>query len=103
MDKKLAHSKAFQKRHPDKVSAYVMRRYAAKKHATPSWANATYIMDMYLIARICTEATGVKYQVDHIVPLRSKKVCGLHVEHNLQVITGADNHAKNNLLWSDMP
>jgi 5-methylcytosine-specific restriction endonuclease McrA len=45
----------------------------------------------------------VKHEVDHIVPLKSPLVCGLHVEHNLQVIPATQNRRKHNRVWPDMP
>ena len=41
--------------------------------------------------------------VDHIVPLQSALVCGLHCEANLEIIPGAANEAKKNYWWPDMP
>jgi len=78
------------------------RRYATKLNATPSWANPVYMKDMYTIAKIVSEATGIKHHVDHIVPLKSRSVCGLHVEHNLQVIPASQNCRKQNSNWPDM-
>lgn len=69
----------------------------------PAWANRALITDIYELARIYTEALGRPFHVDHTVPLRSKLVCGLHTEANLQILPGAENIAKGNRRWPDMP
>lgn len=48
-------------------------------------------------------ATNLDWQVDHIVPLQSELVSGLHNEFNLQVITRVANRIKSNKFWPDMP
>ena len=50
-----------------------------------------------------TKAIGFQWHVDHIVPLQSPIVCGLHTIENLQVIPGALNLAKGNRMWPQMP
>ena len=45
-----------------------------------------------------SKRTGVPHQVDHIYPLISKQVCGLHVPWNLRVITAEENRRKHNAL-----
>lgn len=87
----------------EKINALSAKRRATKMAAIPSWANLFFIEEIYDIAQRRTKATGIEWHVDHIVPLQSKKVCGLHVEHNLQVIPGADNQSKGNRHWPDMP
>jgi hypothetical protein len=36
-------------------------------------------------------------------PLNHPLVCGLHCEHNLQLLTREANAAKRNRWWPDMP
>lgn len=72
------------------------RRRAAILNATPSWADHDKIREFYALASKLTEQTGVKHEVDHIIPLQSKKVCGLHCAKNLQVITKEENVRKRN-------
>lgn len=85
------------------VLAHNAKRRATLIGRTPSWANAFFISEIYDLAKKRDAVTGVKWHVDHIVPLVSKLVCGLHVEHNLQVIPAEENLSKHNRFWPDMP
>ena len=69
--------------------AYVRMRQANKIKATPKWANLEKIKEIYLN---CPSG----YHVDHIVPLKNKNVCGLHVENNLEIVTAEYNLKKSN-------
>jgi hypothetical protein len=75
------------------------RRYASKKNGTPLWLTTedrARIVAVYedAVARSATE--GTKYHVDHIIPLRGRAVCGLHVPWNLQVLPARENMRKRN-------
>lgn len=71
--------------------------------ATPKWADVEKIMSVYAEAARLTRETGIVHHVDHIVPMKSKIVCGLHWEENLRVLTRSENCSKNNRYWPDMP
>lgn len=90
-------SERYRKNNPEKYAANEARRRAAKLMATPAWADVEKIKLFY------SEAQRLGVEVDHIVPLRSKFVCGLHVEHNLQLLDRPTNASKNNRFWPDMP
>ena len=72
-------------------------------HAVPPWAKKKYIEIWYEMARLEGVRTGRAVHVDHIVPLTSKIVCGLHCEDNMQLLFAEDNVAKSNKFWPDMP
>ncbi len=87
----------YKKANKGKINASTARRYAAKLRAIPSWA------DKEMIETVYTKAKQFGLQVDHIVPLRSPLVCGLHVWDNLQLLAKRENVSKNNRYWPDMP
>lgn len=91
----------------EKANSPEMRSYRAAlraktRKATPGWANQFIIAEIYSLADERTKYTGVKWQVDHIVPLQSGKVCGLHCEANLRVIPAKENASKGNRYWPNM-
>ena len=67
------------------------KRRADKLNATPKWANLKEIEKIY---KNCPKG----FHVDHIIPLISDKVCGLHVENNLRTIPAEENISKGNKL-----
>ena len=85
------------------VYTYNGKRRALTRMATPSWSNQFFMGEIYDLAQLRTKMTGIKWSVDHIVPLRNPAVCGLHTEQNLQVIPTVHNLSKNNRTWPDMP
>ena len=90
----------------DKMRVTNADRRARKKNAIPPWADSEFeqffVKEAYELARLRTVVTGVPWHVDHVVPLRNKRVCGLHCAANLQVITAVENHVKGNRVWPDM-
>lgn len=69
---------------------------ARKFQATPVWADRKLMVDVYRLARIYSEALSQEFHVDHIYPLNSPLVCGLHTYENMQILTGAVNRSKSN-------
>jgi 5-methylcytosine-specific restriction endonuclease McrA len=78
------------------VRHHAAKRRASKIQRTPAWADLDAIRAVYAEARRLTVETGVEHHVDHAVPLQGETVCGLHVEWNLQILTGSENIRKKN-------
>lgn len=87
------------KRVREKSAINAAKRRMIHIQATPSWANSEAIKVIYKECAKITSETGIKHHVDHIFPLRSRYMCGLHVETNLQILTAEENIKKNNRSW----
>lgn len=89
---------AFWKALPSSTKLEIAKaRRAALVNATPDWLteqDKDAIEAVYAVARAMSLGSGVPHQVDHIIPLRGKDVCGLHVPWNLRAITAAENRRK---------
>tara|TARA_R110000744_G_scaffold21626_10_gene55836 strand:- start:2265 stop:2867 length:603 start_codon:yes stop_codon:yes gene_type:complete len=88
-----------QKTYPQRYSKYASDYRARKLNATPEWLSEEQnneILLVYELARDCSLTSGLDYHVDHIVPLKGKNICGLHVPWNLQVLPAHLNRSKSN-------
>lgn len=92
---------AWARANPDKKNALIAKRRAAQLNATPPWADLNAIQAFYTEAARLTKETGIRHEVDHIVPLQGDQVCGLHHEGNLQILTRSENARKRNKFTRD--
>jgi hypothetical protein len=77
-----------------RLSASITR--ARKQNKYPVWADKEEIKKIYTEAVLMEKETGIKYEVDHIIPLNGENVSGLHVHNNLQILTKLANINKTN-------
>lgn len=95
----LAKNARWRKDNPERIAALASARRSAKAERTPPWLSEEQheeILEYFIEAARLSDATGIDHHVDHIVPLRGKSVCGLHVPWNMQVLTATENLKKNN-------
>jgi hypothetical protein len=97
---KAKRSSAYAKANPHVINAHNAKRKATKLQATPAWVDLEAIKGMYQLATIFNR-TGMNLHVDHIIPLQSDLVCGLHCESNMQLMPASDNISKGNRHWPD--
>lgn len=94
-------ARRWQKLNPaSRVRACALRREKLR-NATPKWLTPEQIAAIYAIyaaAERLTKETGVRHDVDHILPLRHRLCCGLHVPWNLQILTRDANKKKGNTM-----
>ena len=85
----------------DKVNATSRTRKMAHKQAIPTWYNE---LDEFVFTECCSltqlrkNVTGFNWEVDHLIPIRAKVVCGLHVWNNFQCLPRSVNASKQNKL-----
>ena len=84
-------SKKWRMENPDKVRALGRRTQAARRACMPKWVDRAAIKAIY-------DNCPSGYHVDHVVPIKGKYVCGLHVPWNLQYLPPLENIRKGNRL-----
>lgn len=72
------------------------RQRKAIKRATPTWADIEAIRRVYAECVYLNETMHYPLEVDHIIPLLNRNVCGLHVPENLQIVSRTLNEQKGN-------
>lgn len=80
----------------DLFNGRISRRQSMMGHACPGWADMDKIQQVYIERDRVTKETGIPHHVDHIVPICGDRVCGLHNEFNVRVITKTENLKKSN-------
>lgn len=99
VDKKRLANKNWAKVNRQYYAAWASERRASKLSATVSWDKefSEFVLEeAFSLAKLRFTMFNFKWHVDHIVPLRGKTICGLHVWNNLQVIPAITNMKKGN-------
>lgn len=80
-------------RNKQRYIAAAYKRLYQLKALTPEGADKALIQKMYDKAKELTSLTGVRHEVDHIIPISKG---GLHHQDNLQVLVWIENRKKGN-------
>ena len=92
----------WKKNNPEKRSIYRSKRRASERNALPHWLSENQgkeIGKIYALAKWMSAVIDADFHVDHIFPMASDFMCGLHVPENLIVLSSEDNLSKNNTWW----
>jgi 5-methylcytosine-specific restriction endonuclease McrA len=77
------------------------KRKAAKRMAVPNWfgeLDSLVWQEAYDLCKLREKATGIKWEVDHMIPISCNSATGMHVWNNCQVIPAIMNREKSNRL-----
>ena len=104
-DKIKTKTKEYRQNNKARYSFLANQRRARQLQATPTWLTEEEKEDIYtfyVVREQFIDLFNVKYEVDHIIPLQGKTVCGLHVPWNLRVIESSINNSKKNFLFPEL-
>jgi len=97
--------RAYRSRNAGKLIAANRLRNTRHATAIPSWSETKEIDRLYLEVANLNDRHNLegkdKLCVDHIIPIDSKTVCGLHCMANLQVLSKSLNSSKGKTYQTD--
>ena len=95
-EKRAQASDKYRKRNSAYYAQYASLRTRYMKQAKPGWVDEDKLIEFYILAK------ELGLEVDHIVPIKHEKVCGLHVPWNLQLLSRSENARKSNKFDEDV-
>jgi hypothetical protein len=103
-DRRIEDMREYAKRRPEISRSKSAKRRARSTKAAVPWMKE--LTDLVLseaenLKKLRQSSTGVRWAIDHIIPLRGKFVSGLHVFSNFSVIPDKVNRSKLNKFNSD--
>ena len=75
------------------------KRRARLLNATPKWYDdfdSFVLSEMYSLCKLRESLLNIPFEIDHVIPLQGKNVCGLHWHKNWTVISKFENRSKGN-------
>jgi len=92
-------SKRYQQANKSFYAEYASLRSRKVQQAKPTWLDE---FELLWVAEIYHAAQLRGLEVDHIVPIKHNRVCGLHVPWNMQLLTRTENARKSNKFDEDL-
>lgn len=98
-EKRKESSSSYQKRNKAYYNQYSSLR---SRHVLQAKPKVLSELDCLYLEEFYDLASKLNLEVDHIIPIKHPKVCGLHVPANLQLLSRAENARKSNKFNEDV-
>lgn len=96
-DQKRAYSKSHYTKNKNLYVSNAALRKDRIKRCTPIWFDEVHkfvFQEAYRLAKLRESMLHIQWDVDHIIPIKGKLVCGLNVMQNIAVIPRKENNFK---------